>query len=239
MSLHNTTITTKNMNADIDELSNVAQNASNPIPNTLAPSVSITGKRKASIEISDSATKKQTIESANIEKHQTQAMETSTATKKQQTEAAEIEKNKEQYICPCGAGCSDFDNEEDICANGCCIFCGGNDFESSGARFEYYTNNTVTSYMIEYVGDECEDVCPDCDYYTHGKNNDCLAELCMYDEYSTKDEDAKEQLRKHCLGDGEVWAAPYRLFWLTDKGEWEEDLIVEQRIAAESPGHWD
>ena len=69
MSLHNTTITTKNMNADIDELSNVAQNASNPIPNTLAPSVSITGKRKASIEISDSATKKPTIESANMEKN--------------------------------------------------------------------------------------------------------------------------------------------------------------------------
>ena len=28
-----------------------------------------------------------------------------------------------------------------------------------------------------------------------------------------------------------MWAAPYRLFWLTDKGEWEEDSIVAQRLA--------
>ena len=78
MSLHNTTNTTKNMNADIDELSNVVQNASNTIVNPLAPSVSITGKRKACIDISDTAKKKPIIESIYIEKHQKQATETST-----------------------------------------------------------------------------------------------------------------------------------------------------------------
>ena len=212
--------TTNSSKQGIVEASNMAENASNPIPNTLAPSVSITGKRKASIDISDSATKKPTIE-AEIEKHQTQAVE--------------IQEQEDQYTCPCGAGCSEYDNDEDICANGCCRSCGGDDFESSGATFARYTNEEVTSYMIEYVGDVMgdKDVCTRincCGYQTHGRNNDCLGLLCSY-EYSKKEEADKEQLRKHCLGDGEVWAAPYRLFWPTDDGGWEEDSIVAQRLA--------
>lgn len=78
ITMSSTTISTSNTtnsNQGIVEASNMAERASNPIPNTLVPSVSITGKRKASIEISDSATKKQTIESAN-HAHQTQATKT-------------------------------------------------------------------------------------------------------------------------------------------------------------------
>ena len=144
-----------------------------------------------------------------------------------------IQEQEDQYTCPCGAGCSEYDNEEDICANGCCMYCGGDDFESSGVTFAHYTNEEVTSYKIDYVGDGDKDVCTRincCGYQTHGRNNDCLGLLCSY-ESSKKEEADKEQLRKHCLGDGEVWAAPYRLFWPTDDGKWEEDSIVAQRLA--------
>ena len=117
--------TTNSSKQGIVEASNMAENASNPIPNTLAPSVSITGKRKASIDISDSATKKPTIE-AEIEKHQTQATETSTVMATYSTTSSEESDNEEDmYICECGADCSLSDNEEDICANGCCYVCHG------------------------------------------------------------------------------------------------------------------
>jgi hypothetical protein len=200
----------------------MADSMPNAKTNTLVPSIN--SKRKASIEISDVAEQQ------------------SDSKKKQKTEAAEIQEQEDQYTCPCGAGCSEYDNEEDICANGCCRSCGGDDFESSGVTFAHYTNEFVTSYMIEYVGHVMgdKDVCTTvdcCGYDTHGRNSDCLRLLCSY-ESSKKEEADKEQLRKHCLGDGEVWAAPYRLFWPTDDGKWEEDSIVAQRLAnltAEAP----
>ena len=56
MSLHDTINTTKNMNAVIDELSNVAQNDSNAITNPSGKP-----KRKASNDIDNSAKKKPTL----------------------------------------------------------------------------------------------------------------------------------------------------------------------------------
>ena len=99
--------TTKKYQDIVVGASSMAENAPNTIANTFVPSASINAKRKASTEISD------------------------VATKKQHSEAAE--EQEDQYICPCGAGCSEYDNDEDLCANGCCRSCGGDDFESSGA----------------------------------------------------------------------------------------------------------
>ena len=204
-------MSTPTNNSSSAEGSTMADSMPNANTNTLAPSASINSKRKASTEISGVATKKQN-----------------------------CHMQEDQYTCPCGAGCSEYDNDEDICANGCCRSCGGDDFESSGVTFAHYTNEEVTSYKIDYVGDGDKDVCTRincCGYQTHGRNNDCLGLLCSY-ESSKKEEADKEQLRKHCLGDVEVWAAPYRLFWPTDDGKWEEDSIVAQRLAnltAEAP----
>ena len=237
-----------------------AESTRNANTNTLVPSASTNSKRKATTRISDVATKKQQTEAAKIEKSQKQATESieieATLTCQQGLQLAcrlglpklallsnntitmssttvPTTTQEDQYTCPCGAGCSEYDNDEDICANGCCRSCGGDDFESSGATFAHYTNEEVTSYKIDYVGDGDKDVCTRincCGYQTHGRNNDCLGLLCSY-ESSKKGEADKEQLRKHCLGDGEVWAAPYRLFWPTDDGKWEEDSIVAQRLA--------